>query len=217
MDKTANPFDDKFSKVNEENLLTKIWTNPTETFSFILKNCPEKNVSVLLVLGGIVRAIDRASVKDLGDQMPTFGVLTLAILFGGALGWVTYYIYAWGMSVTGKWIDGKADPSKFRTIIAWALVPSICSLILLVPQVIIFGDDLFKSNPMDNSMFNNISWIVFGVIELTLGLWTLVILVKGVSLIQGFKIGKSILNIIFPGLVIAVPIILLAVLVDLLN
>ena len=205
------------SDINHDNLLTKIWLKPTDTLKYILKNCPEKYVTILLVLGGIVRAIDRASNKDMGDNMSTAAVLGFAIILGGLFGWVTYYIYAWGMSVTGEWLSGKSEPSKFRTIIAWALIPSICSLILLVPEVIIFGDDLFKSEPINESLFNTISWIVFGLIEIGLAIWSTVILVKGISLIQNFGIGKSILNMILPGLVIVIPIVAIALLVGLFN
>lgn len=153
----------------------------------------------------------------MGDNMSTAAVLGIVIILGGLFGWVTYYIYAWCMSVTGEWLNGKSEPSKFRTIIAWALIPSICSLILLVPEVIIFGEDLFKSEPMNESLFNTVSWIVFGLIEIALAIWSTVILVKGMSLIQNFGIGKSFLNMILPGIVIVVPIAAIALLVGLFN
>lgn len=205
------------AKINEENLISKIWLHPTATLKFILNNCPEKYVTILLVLGGIVRAISRASNKNLGDKMPTLAVLGMAILLGGLLGWIAYYIYAWAMSVTGEWLGGKSNPIKFRTIIAWALVPSIATLILLVPEVIILGDDLFKSEITNDSMINTFSWLLFGLLELTLGIWTVVILVKGTSLIQNFGIGKSILNMILPGLIFIVPILLIGFLIGMVN
>jgi len=203
--------------INDDNLLTKIWLNPTDTLKYILKNCPEKYVAILLVLGGMGRAIDRASSKGMGDNMSTAAVLGITIVLGGLLGWITYYIYAWAMSVTGEWLNGKSEPSQFRTIIAWALIPSICSLILLVPEVIILGDDLFRSEIMNESLFNSISWIIFGLIEIILAIWSMVILVKGISLIQDFGIGKSILNMILPGLVLIIPIVVIALLVGMLN
>nr|WKN34196.1 Yip1 family protein [Tunicatimonas sp. TK19036] len=201
------------SSVNESNLFISIWTKPTQTLAYILKHCPEKYVMPLLILGGIVRAIGRATMKDMGDKMPTIGVLAMAIIFGGALGWITYYIYAWGMSATGKWLKGNAEPSEFRTIIAWALVPTVCSLILLVPELMIFGDDLFRSQISNTSTFYSIMWSVFGVLEIILGIWTMVILIKGISLIQKFNTGKSVLNMILPGLVIIIPLIIIGLLI----
>jgi len=212
IEKVLEETENLSSDINDDNLFVKIWLNPTDTLKYILKNCPEKYVIILLVLGGIVRAIDRASIKDMGDNMSTLSVLGITIIFGGLFGWIAYYIYAWALSVTGEWLNGKSDPSQFRTIIAWSLIPSICTLILLVPEVIIFGDDLFRSEPFNESLLNTISWIMFGVIEIILAIWTLVILVNGISLIQNFGIGKSILNMILPGLVIAIPIMAIALL-----
>lgn len=74
---------DQNTNINADDLLVTIWTKPKQTIEFILKKCPDKYVTVLLVLGGIVRAIDRATMNNLGDNMPIIGVLTLAIIGGG--------------------------------------------------------------------------------------------------------------------------------------
>ncbi len=117
------------------------------------------------------------------------------------------------MSVTGKWIDGTAESDKFRTIIAWALIPSLGSLLLLFPEIFMFQEGLFKSVPVNNSMFNNTMWFVFGMTELLLGIWSLIILVTGNMLIQNFNVGKAILNLFLPGLVIISVISFIALLV----
>ena len=195
--------------LNPKELVYSIWDRPKLTLTYILDKCPEKHVFLFLMLGGVVRSISRASEKGMGDNMSTGGVLLITIILGGLLGWISYYIYAWAMSFTGNWLDGEAEPIKFRTVLAWALIPSISSLIIIIPEIIIFGDDLFRSIPQDQSNFNNISWIVFGLIEMGLGLWTLVILVIGIKLIQGFSTGKAILNVILPGLIILIPILII--------
>ena len=190
------------TEINEDNLLLKILTRPTDTLIYILNNSPQKYVTILLVLGGIMRVIERASARNLGDTTSTLAILTIAVVIGGSLGWITYYIYAWGMSATGNWIGGTAEPDRFRTIIAWALIPSLGSLVLLFPEIFIFKEDLFKSVPVNTSMFNNIMWFVFGMSEFILGIWSLIILVKGIIIIQNFKVGKAILNLFLPGLII---------------
>ena len=199
-------FDNNISYINDKNLLSRIWTNPSDTLNYILKNCPDRYVTILLVLGGIVRAITRASNRNMGDNMTTILVLAISIITGGLFGWITYYIYAWALSLTGKWLGGESNPSKFRTVIAWALIPSICSLILLIPELIIFGDDLFKSQTVYKSEFIRYSWIAFGLTELALSIWSITILVIGIGILQKFGIGKSILNMILPLLVLLIPI-----------
>ncbi|MBV1923632.1 MAG: YIP1 family protein [Flavobacteriaceae bacterium] len=199
--------------MKENKLLQTIWLKPTQTLKFILEHCPDKFVTGFLILGGVSRAIDRASNKSMGDTMDTWLVLTIAILAGGVFGWVSYYIYAWAMSYTGKWLKGKAESDKFKTILAWSLVPTIASLLLLVPELIIFGDDLFRSEISNNSDTFIYSYVFFALLEVLLAIWSIVILVKGISIIQNFTIGKSILNMFLPGLVILIPIIVIALIV----
>lgn len=202
--------------ISNKTLVLGIWTKPKQTFEYILKQNPNKFVILLIVLGGIVSAIDRASTKGMGDKMSTASVLLFALIGGALFGWITYYLYAFFMSFTGKWIKGKAEAPQFRTVIAWSLIPSVASLILLIPELLVFGDDLFKSELSSNELWYVLLYSFFGLVELVLGIWTLIILVKGVSIIQDFGIGKSILNVLFPGILllglvalIAIPIILL--------
>jgi len=213
MEELQEIADVEASDINEDNLYKKIWFEPTATLRFILQYCPEKGVFPLLILGGIGRAIDRASMKNMGDDMSTFAVLGIAFFAGALLGWITYYIYAWGMSVTGKWLKGTAEPEKFRTIIAYSLIPSICALALVIPEVMIFGDELFRSEPIHDSIFQDIMLLVFAMTKIILGIWSLVILVKGISLIQNFTTGKAVLNMFLPGIVLLVPLLLIVLVV----
>lgn len=196
--------------IQENTLIETIWLKPSQTLKFILERCPNKYVTGFLVLGGVSRAIDSAANKGMGDDLDTWLVLTISIIAGGLFGWISYYIYAWAMSETGKWLKGKANSEKFRTILAWSLVPTIVSLLLIFPELIIFGDDLFKSEISNNSTVLSYSYIFFGLLELILGIWSLVILVKGIAIVQDFTIGKSILNLIFPALIFIVPILIIA-------
>ena len=202
-------FESKFDDVNPNQLIYSIWSRPKITLEYVLEKCPKKYVFVFLVLGGIVRAINRASDRGMGDTMSTAGVLTLSIVIGGLIGWMFYYIYAWALSFTGNWLNGKADPETFRTIIAWSLVPTITTLILLIPELLIIGDQLFKSEFTFLTTFQSVAMIGFGLIELALWIWSLVILVIGIKIIQGFTTGKAIFNIILPVLVLGIPLLII--------
>lgn len=198
MEEILDDFDHNPIKIDEDNLLKQIWLEPTATLSYILQNCPEKNVILFLVIGGISRAIDRASLKDMGDDLSTIYILTIAFVVGGLFGWMTYYISAWALSVTGKWLNGNALPASFRTVLAWSLVPTICTLFLLIPRVLIFGDDLFRSVPENPFPYFDTIYLSFAFAELIFGIWSLVILVQGIKLIQEFSTGRAILNLLLP-------------------
>ena len=197
--------------ITDKEIFSKIWTKPREVFKFINDKHYDKYVKVLLVLAGISSAFDRASMKDMGDRMSIWAILALCIIIGGLLGWISYYIYAALLSWTGKWLDGKGDTTSILRILSYALIPSIMALLFLIPQIGIYGNEIFKADGDITSAGLILNIIVYGsmTLEVILGIWTIVLCVIGVSEVQKLSIGKSILNLLLPVLVIAVPILIL--------
>ncbi len=70
---------------------------------------------------------------------------------------------------------------------------------MLLPQIVMFGDDLFRSTPVDTSGLNEDLGIFFGLVDVTLAIWAVVILVQGVRLLQSFSMGRALANIVLPG------------------
>jgi hypothetical protein len=197
------------SAISEDTLLSKLWTQPKATLTYILGYCPDKYVSVLFMLGGIVRAIDRASSKNQGDHLSTAAILMLAVISGSISGWLSYSLYSWGMRVTGNWLGGRASTDEFKTIMAWSLVPSIAGLLFLIPEVAILGDKLFRTTQETASALEDGILTVCQIGEVVLSVWSFVLLVKGTRIIQGFSVGRALANILLPAIVIIAPILLL--------
>ncbi len=191
--------------LNEKDLLITIWTKPKLSLEFILKYCPNKYVNALLVLGGITNAFDKKSTQFITYNSISPISLLVVLIFGGLFGWLFSYLYAVMLKWTGTWLNGKAKTDQFLTVIAWSLIPSISSLILMIPKQLLFGDGLFIINIRELLNPKDIIYLVFAIIELGLSIWTLVILIKGIALIQNFNTGKSILNAVLPLLVLIVP------------
>jgi hypothetical protein len=202
--------------VSEKKLFIKIWTSPREVFKFINTYKYEKHVTVLLVLGGVSRAFDRASLKNMGDDFSILGVIAYCVILGALFGWISYYIYSALVSWTGKWLKGKGDSNSLLRVFAYGLIPAIISLLFLIPQIVIYENEIFKS---DGDIFSKgiiANIIVYSAmfLELVLGIWSFVLCIIGVSEVQKFSIGKSILNLILPVLVIMIPILILALIVS---
>ena len=138
-------------------------------------------------------------------------IVTASFIGGGLLGWISYYIYAALLNWTGKWIKGQGDTKSILRIISYALTPSIIALIFLIPQIGIYGNEMFKSDGdiVSAGLVANI--FVYGslILEFILGIWTIVFCVVGVSEVQKLSIGKAILNLLLPLLVFAIPIIII--------
>ncbi|GAA4273644.1 Yip1 family protein [Aquimarina gracilis] len=202
---------DMSQNLTDREVFIKIWTKPRMVFKFINEKHFDKYVKILLVLAGISRAFDRASMKDMGDKMSLWAVMGFCIILGGLLGWISYYIYAALLSWTGKWLNGKGNTSSILRILSYALIPSIIALIFLIPQIGIYGNELFKSDGDMTTAGLISNFFVYGsmIIEFILGIWTIIFFVIGISEVQKLSIGKSILNLLLPIIIFAVPIMII--------
>jgi len=194
-------------------ILTKIWTKPRLVFNYIIRTGYDNHVALFLILQGISRAFSRASSKNMGDSFSLEAILFICITFGGFLGWISLYFYAALVSLTGKWLNGIADTYSTLRVLAYAMTPTIFSLPLFLIKILICGNELFKGNPYVDEIGSSTNIIILGILvcEMLLGIWTLILLVIGISELQRMTIWKSILNLIMPVLFISIPIIIISI------
>lgn len=99
-------------------------------------------------------------------------------------------------------------------MLAYAMLPSIVTLIFLIAEIGIYGIEMFKSD----TQITSTDWIstifLFGAIflQVILGIWTIVFFVVGLSEVQKFSIGKSILNLLLALALVLFPIVMLILL-----
>lgn len=203
------------NNLTDRDVFTEIWTSPRQVFKYINDNHYDKYVTILLLLSGISKAFDRASMKNMGDKLPLLAIVLICIIAGGLFGWISYYIYAALISWTGKWLDARGNTQSILRMLAFAMLPSIIALIFLIPQLIIYGNEIFKSEGDITSAgwFSNI--FVYGsmILEVVLAVVTVIFCVIGTSEVQKLSIGKSILNLLLPIIVILVPIVLIVLII----
>jgi hypothetical protein len=207
MQKEINGSEDNGILTDKE-LFTQIWLHPRKVFKYINDNQYDRYVYLLLALAGISNGFDRAVDRNLGDSMSLWGIIGFSVIAGGLLGWISYYLYAGLISLTGKWLKGVGNTSSILRAFSYALIPSICAITLLLLQMSIFGRELFQSGWEFSSggLLPILIYYSTIVVDLILGVWTFVLVVIAVSEIQQFSIAKSILNMLIAILVIAVPI-----------
>ena len=188
----------KVTSENSENLWLNIMRKPTGTFAYILRNDPSRNLTILFVLGGVASGVSRLLEQDLIDRPFDYVQLVISITLGAALGWISYYLLAQFLSIAGDLLKGKASVKNYRTVVAWALVPNILSLILMIPQFMFYGAGSSSYLWFTDNSLVNIPLFVLQILTLILNIWGFVILVKGVAFIQHFSIGKALWNILIP-------------------
>lgn len=196
---------------SDKEIFTKMWLSPRQVFKYINDNQYDKYVIMLLLFAGISRAFDRASMKNMGDDMDLSSIIGFCIIGGGLLGWLSYYIYAALLSWTGEWIGGQGDSKQLLRIMSYATFPASLGLILLIPQISIYGVEMYKANGDITSAGFRLNFIVYGsiLLEIALAFWSLALNVIGISEVQKLSIGKAILNLFLPILVIVIPLVLI--------
>lgn len=185
-----------------------IWTHPRDTVRRIIAEDPGLHVVLLACFAGIAETLDRASMRNAGDKMPIAVIIGVACVLGSLGGLLSLWLFSHLLRWTGRWIGGSADREHLKTAIAWASVPFIVALPLWIPELLLFGSDMFtKETPrLDAQPMLWIPFIAFGLVEVVLGVWTVVLLCHTVAEVQGFSSGwRGMGNLLLAGAVIVVP------------
>jgi len=205
--------------LTDNDIFLKIWTSPRLVFKYINDNKYGEYVTMLLILAGIYNSLDKAMSQHMGNHMPLWGVLGIGIVGGALFGWLSYYIYAALISWTGGWLKGAGDTDSILRIMSYALIPSLASLVFLIPEIAMYGNDLFKSDvqPLFFGWLDDKLIIFFEAISVCLGTWSLILFILGIAEVQKLSIWKSILNMALPILFIGIPIFLIVLFFKLLQ
>lgn len=190
-----------------------MWTRPRETVRHLVETDPKRMVLVLAALAGVSQMLNRASIKSLGDTLSTPVILLAALLLGPLFGIVALYIGGALIAWTGKWIGGSAPASHIRTALAWGNLPIAASLVVWVADLALFGHDNFTTAKPRLQASHGLSFLLMlsGLVSAVLGIWAIVLMVKGVGEVQGFSAWKALGNVLLAGLVLVVPIIVLGI------
>lgn len=201
-------LDNENKSYSEIEIFTKIWTSPRLVFKYINDSGHSKSVWPLLVLAGISSTFDNASTRNLGDDLSLLAIIAISVIAGGLLGWISFYIYAYLLNWTGKWLKAQGNVDSLIHMLAYSSIPTIVGVLFLIIQIGLYGNGIFQSD-FDLSTRGltgaALLWLTFWG-ELILGIWALVLFIVGLSEVQKLSVLKAILNALLPFIVIVVPI-----------
>lgn len=187
-----------------------IWTRPRQTVRQIITVDPELHVLLLVCLAGIGEALDRASMRNVGDVLPVAAIIAIACVFGPLGGLLSLWIGSHLIRLSGTWIGGLAPREHIKTAIAWASVPSVFALLLWIPLILLFGSDMFtEETPRLNSQpALLIPFLGIVLAELVLAVWGFVLLCNTIAEVQGFRSAwRGLGNIMLAGAVVVIPLV----------
>jgi hypothetical protein len=178
-----------------------IWTAPRGTMRAILAADPKRYVLLLAAIVGAGETLNRASSRSMGDTWPVLVIFGLALTLGALGGVISLYISGAVLSWSGGLLGGEGDSKHVRAAVAWATVPQLVALALWLPELVLYGEEMFTSlAPRVDS--NPAPLLILGVIQLTLGVWALFLLVKTLAEAHRFSAWRSIGALAIPAIIL---------------
>ena len=190
------------------NLVSSTWIGilfqPRATIRKIIETQPSKHVILLGALVGIYQFLNNASGNNLGESMPLFAILGLAITAGPIAGIAGVYLGGALFWWTGKLLKGQASPQEVRAAFAWSSVPSVLMLPLVAVEIFIMREALFSERELILSgspsvdLFLAILLFAMGLAMIVASIWQLVLLVKCLSEVNGFSAWRALATLLLP-------------------
>ena len=191
-------------RLSGRDIFSKIWMSPRMVFKFVTDSNYNGLTTSLLIFAGIVNALYSASVKNIGDHLSLPIVLIVCLIGGGIFGWIYFYLYAALLSWTGKWLKGAGNTRSLLRMMSLAFIPSLVLILLFIVRIALYGNEVFQSNIdiFAKGAPTIAAYAFFTFVETAIGVWTLGILIIGISEVQKLSIWKSILNMILPIIIV---------------
>lgn len=183
-----------------------VWVRTRETIrQFLDSSNPTRNMIVIALLAGIVSALNQASSRGYLDNS-SLGSLIFVVIAGGMIGGlVSLYFLSVVLQWTGGWLGGTGTSAELRVAITRGInVPAIMVGILWIPEILLFGQELFTTEmPRVNAspLLTGLYYFLI-VIEGILGVWSIFIALKAIGEAHQFSAWKALWSVIIPGIIL---------------
>lgn len=187
--------------IRAENAWKYIWLYPRQVFLSALKNFPGKYVVLIFAITGI--SSDYITLR-FSETFSSSWILNLVFVIAGAMIF-SYFIcqlFSWLLSEAGKIFGGDASFREMRTILAWAMIPTVAASILSAGDIFVLVQNAVNQDVIIKSSLVATLLTVLSTVQFALGIWTVVLLIIGIKTVQNFSFFKALLNMILPFLVL---------------
>ena len=184
-----------------------IWMCPRETIDYVISHYGNRFVLMLAGFSGLSEGLNTAANRGLGDQYDLATVFIFASLLGPVGGIAGLFVFGFLVRITGKWLGGHANAQEIRAALAWPSVIIMWSLLLWIPYLAIFGEDMFSFYGPEDSLI----LLILSTIESILLVWWFVAMCMCLGQVQGFSSWKALGSIVLTSLVVVAPVFVLLV------
>lgn len=182
------------------NTLLNSFLHPRETIRYVVNTDSRLYFGILIYFYGFSTLLDKMARRD---YIITILVCVFLLILAPLAGLIQVYFSAWVFSWFGRIFKGEATSDELRASILWSNVPVMMILPIAFSTTVVGADNLTSiRNFVYSNIFTIIVYWIFIIIEVTIGIWCFINMVRMISEVQKFSKWKAFLSIILPILIL---------------
>jgi hypothetical protein len=183
-----------------------IWTQPRATMMKVAGRTPTATLWLLAFIYGFSSLMNLFQSMAMGHAASVLSIVAMTILLAAIWGYITFTIWSWFVTFTGRWLGGKGDFQTIRLAYAWSSVPLLINIPLWLLMTAFFGRQMFLDFPESQAFSSTevvlLMTIFFG--KVVSAVWSFVIYFNALAVVQKFSVLKAIFNTLLAGLILMV-------------
>ena len=188
--------------INWGNVWINIMLKPSPTLRFILQTDKKRHLWAIILVAGFI-----SSIAQFVDPKFNLEGFSSTYLFGYVLGITTafiiiYFIFAWFLKLIGQLVFRFMGKTFDLLVVqVWSVVPSVFALLIEVIINVLLNDGHAGGFGGNNDL-TFLSMVLIGFIRFVGYIWSIVIAIAGIKVVQNTTTAKAIGNYIIVALVI---------------
>ena len=149
----------------------------------------QEPVLAIVILAGVAVVLSSSRAGQLLDDGAIDGVLVAiwAFFAGSIYGAFTYWLGGLALHFGLTALGSEGSYRRSRHLLAFASTPLVLSLVLWLPRLALYGEDVFRTGGSDHGP----GAAAFGWLQLAFGVWTLALLLVGIRTLERWSWPRS--------------------------
>ncbi|QVL56873.1 MAG: YIP1 family protein [Simkaniaceae bacterium] len=180
-----------------------IWIHPRKTIRALIEYNTNYRLIALCAIYGFQYVLQLTQYLSLGQGTSLLFIIIIALILSIPVGYIMFNVLSAFYFWIGKLIKGKGSFKQVRAATYWSSVPMVLTSLIWIILMVLHGNSLFTSG-YETQLVGAAAALSmgFGVLQLAIGIWGLVILLHALGEVQGFSAWMALLNIFLAGLAI---------------
>lgn len=181
-----------------------MWIKPRQTIRTVLdERSTNYRFLWLCLIYGLQYMFQASQFMALGQSSSLLMILLFSVILAIPVGYIVFNVMSFFYFLLGKLIKGKGSFKEVRAATYWSSVPLVVSVVVWVILMLMHGNNLFVPGYEKQLVGMAVSLnVVFGFVQIAIGIWGLVILLHALGEVQGFSAWMALLNVFLGGLAI---------------